>query len=646
MKPLPLPQHVLQSTDEAASEGASEPRAESLRLRVVFLVFLTQAALIWWVTDSEIARHVYLICYALMMPTVLYMTLARLLRRWLPLTRKEILLGYIALTATLPIVGFGGIRFLLPGMGYLSYYSESQPEWLRYLTHLSSLPVLHDPNAIRGLYRGGASVPWTAWTVPIAFWSVYLLLLVGVWVGLAAVLHRIWIHQERLTFPITVLPLQLTDPQDDLLRRPVFWAGFGIPLVLQSLLVLHDWFPSVQCFQLKAFDVRPLLFPSAPWNALPDLYIGFYPMAIGLAFFVPSAVSFSCLFFWVTTRLSYVGGAMAGIESAGTGAARFPFPLEQAAGAWIAFAGLALWGARFHWVGLAKSLSSGDRRAILRLGAMAVICALLCAVMMAVTGVPFWLALGIVIVYVAFVLTGARVRAEAGGMWTFAPITWTPYHVVHALSGSAAIPQKGLVAAGTFDLIHVDIRGQALPYLMEGLKIAESVGIRWRTVLFWVGVASVSALALGWWHGLSAYYTLGGATPKVENYPLYKAQVAMQQMHTLANSKSQWDYSGILAMLFGAGVVLLLTLLRMRFLAFPLHPVGYVLCNTYSMSAFFVPFLIAWTAKVLIQRIGGSRGYQRALPFFVGLVLGDILTQAGWTIIGSLFHAPIYQFLT
>ncbi len=639
-----MQQNRFEENAEAAPQP--EPKADPMRMRVVFLIFVTQAALIWWVTDSEISRHVFLICYSLMMPTVLYLTLARLFRRWLPLTRKELLLGYIALTATIPIVGFGGIRFLLPGMGYLSYFSESQPEWLKYLTHLSGLPVLHDPNAIRAFFRGGVSVPWTAWTVPILFWSVYLMLLVGVWLGLAAVLHRIWIHQERLTFPITVLPLQITDPEDDVLRRPVFWGGFCIPLILQSLLVIHDWYPYVPCFELKALDIRPMIFPSGPWSSLPDLYIGFYPMAIGLAFFVPSEVSFSCLFFWVTTRLSYVGGAMAGIDAAGTGGARFPFPLEQAAGAWIAFAGLAIWGARFHWAGLAKSLTRGDRSTILRLGLSAVVCGLLCAVMMSIVGVPFWLALGIVAVYVAFVLAGARVRAEAGGMWTFAPITWTPYHVVHALSGSAAISQRGLVAAGTFDLIHVDIRGQSLPYLMEGLKIAESVGIRWRTVLLWVGIASVSALALGWWHGLSVYYALGGATPKVEGYPLYKAQVAMQQMNTLANTKSQWDFGGILAMLFGGVMVIALSLLRMNFIAFPLHPVGYVLCNTFSMSSFFIPFLIAWIAKVSVQRVGGSKGYQKALPFFLGLVLGDILTQAGWTIFGSIFHVPIYQFLT
>jgi hypothetical protein len=38
--------------------------------------------------------------------------------------------------------------------------------------------------------------------------------------------------------------------------------------------------------------------------------------------------------------------------------------------------------------------------------------------------------------------------------------------------------------------------------------------------------------------------------------------------------------------------------------------------------------------------------YRRSLAFFVGLILGDIVTQAGWTIIGRVLDVPIYQFLS
>ena len=617
-----------------------------IRPQLAVLIVLTQAVMVWWVADSEIARSIYLICYSLMMPTALYLLLARLLRRWLPFDRRELLMGYIVLTATIPIIGFGGLRFLIPGMGFFPYFSQTQPQWSRYLPFLEHLPVVQDPAAILSLYRGESGVPWLAWIAPIAFWSLYLMLITGIWMGLAAVMHRIWIRQERLTFPITVLPLQLTDPEDDLLRRPLFWLGFAIPAILQSLLVLHDWYPAIPAIRLKAQYVPLSFLQTPPWNAFPVFPLGIYPMAVGLAYFVPSHISFSCWFFWLVTRLLYVVGSAFGLEVGDTAAARFPYKEEQAAGAWIAFAFMIGWGARWHWHSLRRLLPPDELRAVRWMGLLALTCALLCVTMMVLTGIPVLFALLIIGVYVAYVLSGARIRAEAGGQWTFAPATWTPHRVANAALGTQSLPEGALVAGGYFDLVHVDIRAQSLPYLMEGLKIADSVGLRWRTVLMWTAIGTGTALALGWWCSLSQFYSLGAATAKSNEYAMWKVQYGMQQMHLLASTRAEWDRSGMLAAAAGGAFTLLLANLRMRLSAFPLHPVGYVMANTITMNAFFLTFLVAWTAKVLVQRFGGSKGYRRSLAFFVGVTLGDIVTQAGWAVVGKLLDVPIYQFLT
>lgn len=625
----------------------AEGRIAGVRLRVIGLLFGTQFLLVTWIADSEIARSVYLIGYALMMPTVLYLLVVRVLARWLPFERQELLLVYIVLTATLPIVGFGGIRFLMPGMGFLSYFAPTQPQWARYVPHLAGLPILQDSAAIQALYQGRSAVPWQAWIVPICFWSAYLLLLSGVWLGLAAVLHRIWIRQERLTFPVTLLPLQLTDPHDDLFRRRLFWIGFAVPVVFQSLLALHEWYPTVPAFQLKAFDVRPQLFPSPPWNAIPNVQIGCYPMAVGLAYFVPSSISFSCWFFWLVTKLSHVAGASVGWGAGGAGAAaRFPFREEQAAGAWLGFAALAVWGARCQASSLLRDTTLDEQRDLKRLGGAGALCLALCSLLLMAVGIQPVVAVGVVIVYVAFVLTGARVRAEAGGQWSMAPTLWTPHRVLGAVTGTLGTPERALVAGGHFDLIHVDIRGQSLPYLLEGLKMADTLGIRWRTIVTWVAIGTVTALVIGWWSSLSQFYALGAATAKSNVYVLTKTQISMREMHGLAASRVPWDRVGVGAMGFAGGFTLLLAFLRARFLGFPLSPVGYVLCNTFTMNAFFVPFLVAWGIKVLVQRWGGSALYGRSLPFFIGLILGDIVTQATWTLIGRMVDAPVYQFLS
>lgn len=635
------------STDTARPPGQQASpvrgwRVAGVRPRVLLLVLLTQTLMIWWVSNSEIAIGIYLICYSLMMPTVLYLLLVRLLRRWLPFEDRELLLGYVVLTATIPMIGFGGLRFLTTGMGYLAYFAQTQPQWVKYLPVLSKMPILHDPQAIRSLYLGESGVPWGAWAVPIAFWSLYLLLLSGIWLGLAAALRRIWIHQERLTFPVAMLPLQMADPREDLFRRPLFWLGFGIPAALQSLMALNYWYPAVPAMQLKGYNLIPLIFQSPPWNAIPDFYLGLYPMALGLAYFLPSSVSFSCWFLSVVMKLSYVVAAFFGVEAVAT-ASRFPYPQQQGVGAWIAFAGLMAWHGWRQWRTAAHAVPAPEQRSVRHLWLLALACVALCGMMMTAVGLPPLVAAAVILIYVAYVVSGARVRAEAGAIWTFAPLL-TPHRVTTPLLGTQAVGGRALVATGYFDLLHVDVRAQSLPYLMEGMQIAEKAGIPWRTVLIWVAGGSVSALALGWWRTLADLNALGVASAKTNIYPLVKAHIAFNDMDRVS-AGATWQTSEIVAMVFGAAVTLLLSWTRRAGLL-GLHPVGYVICNTLTMNAFIVAVFLAWLAKVLILRLGGDKAYRRSVAFFVGIILGDIVTQGTWALAGWVFNVPIYQFLT
>ena len=625
-------------------EQGNDVTGTGIRPRVALLILVTQALMIYWVADSEIISGIYLICYSVMMPTALYLLAVRVLRRWLPFTDRELLIGYIVLTATIPIVGFGGLRFIVEGMGYVKFFSVTQPQWLKFVPYLSNLPVLHDEQAIQDLYRGGTGIPWAAWTIPIAFWSVYLLALSGIWLSLAGVLRHVWVKQERLTFPVALLPLQVVDKRDDLFRRPVFWAGFAVPVILQSLLALHQWVPAVPAIQLKGFNLAPMIFTTPPWNAIRTLSVGFYPMAIGLAFFVPSNISFSCWFFALLVRFFCVVCATFGLDPTRTQASRFPYYEEQASGAWIAFALLVLWGARKHMRSAVDSAPLEERDAVRKLWVSAIACTLLCAGMMYVTGLPPIMAVSVILVYVAYVLTGARVRAEAGGQWTFSPL-WSAHDASNAMLGTGGLGHGALTSTGFFDLVHIDIRGQSLPYLMEGMSIAEKSGIPWRTVLLWVGIGTFTALALGWYSTLDRLYFVGAATAKANPYPIIKASISFGDVDRLATSAKTSDVPGMVAMIIGAGITVgLAALSRMGMSG--LNPVGYVLANTLTMHGFIVPFFIAWLVKTLVLKYGGNKLYRRTVPFFVGLVLGDVVIQALWSLIGEVFHVPIYQFLT
>ena len=95
-------------------------------------------------------------------------------------------------------------------------------------------------------------------------------------------------------------------------------------------------------------------------------------------------------------------------------------------------------------------------------------------------------------------------------------------------------------------------------------------------------------------------------------------------------------------MAFGAGMVLLLTALQARFMVFPLHPSAYALNLTFASD--FSGALCSWPGYARPPApYGGSRMYRQALPFFLGLILGDFVTGAAWSIVGTVLHVNLFR---
>jgi hypothetical protein len=106
-----------------------------------------------------------------------------------------------------------------------------------------------------------------------------------------------------------------------------------------------------------------------------------------------------------------------------------------------------------------------------------------------------------------------------------------------------------------------------------------------------------------------------------------------QSLINAHNSPSGPDGGGILAMVTGALVVIGLSSLRSRFMAFPLHPIGFLAANSWGMQINWVAFFLGWLCKVLITRYGGLRLYNMLLPLFLGLIVGDALHSGLWGLV-------------
>jgi len=99
----------------------------------------------------------------------------------------------------------------------------------------------------------------------------------------------------------------------------------------------------------------------------------------------------------------------------------------------------------------------------------------------------------------------------------------------------------------------------------------------------------------------------------------------------------------IASMAFGAFFTFVLSVLRARFLAFPLHPAGYAMNASFANDFFACDMFVAWLAKTLMLRYGGMKLYRTGLPFFLGLILGDFVTGAAWSLFGTFANLEMFR---
>ncbi|MBC7327283.1 hypothetical protein H5T87_04115, partial [bacterium] len=82
---------------------------------------------------------------------------------------------------------------------------------------------------------------------------------------------------------------------------------------------------------------------------------------------------------------------------------------------------------------------------------------------------------------------------------------------------------------------------------------------------------------------------------------------------------------------------LFLGLMRYRFTWWPFHPLGYAAANTVTMNFLWFSFFLGWLCKVTAVKVGGLRAYRKALPFFLGLIMGEVIGNGFWAIVQAIF---------
>jgi hypothetical protein len=565
------------------------------------------------------------------------------------LNQKTLLLAYLMVAVSGVLTGYSHIQAMMPTLAAVVARATGENGWARFHENLPPWLFPKSPEALRGLFSGEAAVPWGEWLAPLFFWAIFLMAAYGAMLCLAAILSRQWISGERLTFPVAQLPLEMTSEGHSLFQNRLMWLGFVIPLVLESLIALNYYFPAVPAMEIKHRNLQPFLFPNRPLSVMSPFYFGWTPFIVGFAYLAPLDVSFSVWFFNVAAKAQRVYGAMAGWDLSGGGlmANRFPFAEEQAFGAFLAFALAVLWRT---WPGLRKAWQERGKRdeeARIMLFSLAglVLCAGVMLLFFVLCGISFWVGVLLLCLLLLVAITLSRIRAEAGPAWVFGPYRDVTRAIVVTM-GAGSFSQGELVGLSVFRWFSRDARFLPMPFHMEAFKIADAAGIRKRVAMGVMALATLVGTVLGFYVVLTLSYRMGLGTGKTYAGPMSLGMNTWSQTNDWTRNRTLPDQIGVPWIVGGAVFTLFLIRMRALFVWWPFHPIGYVMAETGAGSSFWFHYFLAWVLKLAVLRYGGHRLYVRTLPFVIGLILGDILTQTAWSAFAVLFDIPVYQFIS
>ena len=170
-----------------------------------------------------------------------------------------------------------------------------------------------------------------------------------------------------------------------------------------------------------------------------------------------------------------------------------------------------------------------------------------------------------------------------------------------------------------------------MPHHLEALKLAERASVDNRRLTGAMALAIVVAPVATFWAYLHIMYTYGGNLTSTATWPGGEAFNRLQGWLTLPQLPNGHR---VAFMGNGLGAASVLSALRTRFVGWPFHPIGYAVSGSWSMHTVWFCIFIAWAAKSVILRHGGVKAYRDAVPFFLGMILGEFTVGSIWTIIG------------
>ncbi|MFC1715430.1 DUF6785 family protein [Candidatus Poribacteria bacterium] len=567
------------------------------------------------------------------------------------LTRGELLTIYIMLVISTSLNGEDYLQNLFGVIGHSTRFATPENEWQEmFFRYIPKWLVISDKNALMGLYEGESSIytiqNLRVWFVPLAAWGSFVFCMIFLLLCINIILRRRWAEGEKLAFPIVQLPLAMTAAKGrSFFSNRIMWLGFAIAATIDILNGLNTFIPSMPHVAVSVWaPVNRIhrFFTDKPWDAIGRTSIGFYPFAIGLGFLLPLDLSFSCWFFYVLGKAVRVFGSVAGIRVGGVGWNTWPvFPYfnEQASGAWVGLAFVALLATRKHLkqvliTAFARNSDIDDSNEPMsyRLAVSGAVLAFLGVLFFCrYAGMSIWAAALFFWLYIMISIGMTRIRAEMGTphLMCFSSAQDTSI----AIAGTRRFSPSSLTVLALLHWFNRCARCSPMSSQLEAFKMSESAGMRHRKLAIAVILAIVIGILSSFWANLALLYK-DGASVGTRGFKGWVGWESFNFLKKWLTNRTDTNFPAIMFMILGFGLTIFFTIMRRNFFWWPLHPAGYVLTVSHTMQDFWFVFFVGWSIKLLILKGGGLTAHRKALPFFLGLILGDFVLGSIWGLIG------------
>jgi len=583
----------------------------------------------------------------------------------LRLTQGELFVIYIMMLVGALLPSMGLTAYLIPTISGSNYFATTENGWVAtFYKHIKPFMVPFDTPRpghpvpptmqlhMKEFYEGipdSQAIPWGIWVRPLAAWSAFAFTLFFVWMCLATILRKQWVDNEKLAFPLVQLPVEMARQGDGFcwagnpfFRSRMMWFGFAVPAIIHSMNAMHRYYPSIP--ELPLMSVLNPYFTTFPWNQMGAFWLVVHFSVIGFSFLLSSELSFSLWFFFLFFKLQEVITASYGMQPKMM--PNYPvmeFAAHQMFGAFMVFFGYMLFLSRRQLVEVTRKAILGARdvddrneslsyrTAFFGLIGGTFVLSGLCHY----AGMSFGLALISFGLFYLIAISLSRFVAEGGLLFIQAP--FRPTDLIASVTGIGSIGAANLTLLTFVERIFIfDLRGFLMPSLMDSMKMTDAARLNRRRLTIALTLAILVSVVVSYITVIRLGYYGGGGVNLSQWFFTDSPKSCFDTLKTQLATPTPRDWSGATFTVIGAAFTLLLAYMRVTFTWWPFHPMGYAMGPSWPMIQLWFSIMIGWSLKTLILRYGGMKGFVRARPFFLGMVLGEFAMAGFWLAINAM----------